>query len=146
MKVENLNIQDAVEDIHISEFGVFYFFKNFVIAEIHQGVIYNWDNAQDVIKAIDEHYGDNAKICYISNRINKYSINPTDWIKFYNSHSNNKLNGYAIVSYSKIGRINALIEKLFIKANFERFSNLYDAIEWSKNVNLKSLQVEVSPL
>lgn len=144
MKVENANIKDHIEDIHVSENGIYYFFKDFVIGEIHQGVIYTWESSQDDIKAINNHYGSEAKICYITNRINKYSIKPTDWIKFFNS--NDKLNGYAIVSYSKNGWINALIEKLFIKTKFERFSNLLEAIEWAKEVNLKSINVELSPL
>ena len=144
MKVENSNIKDHIEDIHVSENGIYYFFKDFVIAEIHQGVIYTWDSAQDIIQAAHEHYGENPNICYITNRVNKYSIKPTDWLKFFNTK--NKLNGYAIISYSKNGWINALIEKLFIKTKFERFSNLLDAIEWAKDVNLKSISVEVSPI
>ena len=144
MKVENSNIKDRIEDIHVSENGIYYFFKDYVIAEIHSGVIYTWDSAQDVIAAAKNHYGDNLNICYITNRINKYSINPTDWLKFFNTKNN--LNGYAIVSYSKNGWINALIEKLFLKTKVERFTNLPDAIEWAKDVNLKSILVEVSPL
>ena len=144
MKVENSNIKDKIEDIHVSENGIYYFFKDFIIAEIHQGVIYTWDSAQDIIQAAHEHYGDNPSICYITNRINKYSINPTDWIKFFNT--NNNLNGYAIVSYTKNGWVNALIELMFLKTKVERFSNLADAIDWAKDVNLKNLQVEVSPL
>lgn len=144
MKVENSNIKDPIEDIHVSENGIYYFFKDFIIAEIHQGVIYTWDSAQDIIQAAHEHYGENPSICYITNRVNKYSINPTDWLKFFNTK--NSLNGYAIVSYSKNGWINALIEKMFLKTNVERFSTLSDAIEWVKDVNLKSISVIVSPL
>lgn len=144
MKVENSNIKDPIEDIHIDEYGVYYFLKDYVIAEIHQGVIYAWDSAQEVIKAAHEHYGENLNICYITNRINKYSINPTDWLKFFNTKNN--LNGYAIVSYTKNGWINSLIEKMFLKTKVERFTNLSDAIEWAKDINLKSIPVEASPL
>lgn len=144
MKVENSNITDKLEDIHISDNGIYYFFKDYIIAEIHQGVTYTWESAQDVIKAAHDHYGENPDICYITNRINKYSINPTDWLKFFNTKNN--LNGYAIVSYSKNGWINALIEKMFLKTKVERFTNLSDAIEWAKDINLKSISVDVSPL
>ena len=144
MKIENSNIKDHIEDIHVSKYGVYYFFKDFVIGEIHQGVIYTWESAQDIIIAAHDHYGGNPNICYITNRVNKYSIKPTDWLKFFSTKNN--LNGYAIVSYSKNGWMNALIEKMFLKTKFERFSNLLDAIEWAKDVNLKSISVEVSPI
>lgn len=144
MKVENANIKDPIEDIHISEYGVYYFFKDYIIAEINQGVIYTWDSAQDVIQAARDHYGENYSISYITNRINKYSIKPTDWLKFFNTK--NTLNGYAIVSYTKYAWVNSLIEKMFMKTRVERFTSLLDAIEWAKEVNLKNMHVEVSPL
>ena len=144
MKVENSNIKDTIEDIHISKNGIYYFFKDYVIAEIHQGIIYTWDSAQDVIEAAHKHYGENHNICYITNRVNKYSINPLDWMKFFNTK--NSLNGYAIVSYTKNGWVNSIIEKMFLNTKVEQFSNLLDAIDWAKDVNLKCLPVEVSPL
>lgn len=144
VKVENSNIKDRLENIHISEYGVYFFYKDFVIGEIHQGVIYNWNSAQSVINAVYEHYGDNPRICYITNRINKYSINPTHWLKFF--ATKNKLNGYAIVNYTEKSWVNSLIEKLFLKTKVKQFSNLADAIEWTKEINLRSLPVAVSPL
>lgn len=144
MKVENSNIKDNIEEIHISEYGIYYFFKGYIIAEIHQGVIYNWDSGQDLIKAVYEHYGDNPSICYITNRVNKYSIKPTDWFEFFSAK--NKLNGYAIVNYSKNSWLNSLIEKMFVKTEVESFSNLIDAVNWVKDINLNNMQVEVSPL
>lgn len=144
MKVENSNIKDKIEDIHVSEHGVYYFFKDFIVAEIHQGVIYTWESAQDVIVAAKKHYGEKPNVCYITNRVNKYSVNPTDWLKFF--ATKNELNGYAIVSYTKNGWVNALIEKMFLKTRVERFDNLMDAIDWAKKVNLRNIEVEVSPL
>ncbi len=67
MKVENYNIKDSIEDIHVSKYGIFYFFKDNIIAETHQGVIYTWDSAQDLIEAADKHYGQDSNICYITN-------------------------------------------------------------------------------
>ena len=51
-----------------------------------------------------------------------------------------------LLAILKNGWVNALIELMFLKTKVERFSNLADAIDWAKNVNLKNLQVEVSPL
>jgi len=63
MRIEDSNLADFIEDIHISDNGTYYFFENFIIAEINEGVTYTWESAQDVIKAALEHYGENPSIC-----------------------------------------------------------------------------------
>ncbi|WP_299887983.1 hypothetical protein [uncultured Lacinutrix sp.] len=133
MRIADSNLADLIEDIHVSEYGNYYFFDDFIISEINEGVLYNWAAAQDAIEAAYKHYGENPSICYITNRVNNYSVKPLDWIKFFSSK--NKLNGYAIVSYTERGWVNAVVEKLFLKTRVERFFDLYDAISWAKKVN-----------
>lgn len=132
MKIEDSNLADFIEDIHISDNGTYYFFENFIIAEINEGVTYTWDSAQDVIKAVLEHYGENPSVSYITNRVNKYEVRPSHWLKFFkNSYF---INGYAIVSYTERGWINAILEKFFLSTKVEYFSNLYEAVEWAKKL------------
>ena len=133
MKITDTNLKELIEYVHVSKYGNYYFFKDFIVSEIKQGVIYNWEASQDAIEAAIEYYGENPSICYISNRVNQYSVNPIDWFKFFKSEKN--LNGYAIVSYTENGWINALIEKLFFSSKIERFNNLSEAIIWTKKVN-----------
>ncbi|QRM90686.1 hypothetical protein FG167_16060 [Lacinutrix sp. WUR7] len=134
MRIKDTDLKHYIESTHISEYGKYYFFEDFIISEIHEGVIYNWEASQDIIEAAEQYYGKNLPICYISNRVNKYSVNPIDWFKFFKSERN--LNGYAIVSYSENGWINAMIEKFFFASKMERFKNIEHAILWAKNVNL----------
>lgn len=136
MRIIESNLAEYIEDVHISEYGTFYFFKDFIISEIKQGVVYNWDAAQDAIQAAMEHYGENPSVCYISNRVNQYSVNAIDWYKFFKAEKT--LNGYAIVSYSEKGWVNALIEKLFFSSKIERFNKLEEAIHWAKEVNMEA--------
>ena len=136
MKITDTDLKNHIEYTHISEYGKYYFFKDFIISEINEEVIYNWEASQDIIEVATYYYGEDLPICYISNRVNKYSVNPIDWFKFFKSERN--LNGYAIVSYSDNGWVNAMIEKLFFTSKMERFKNLEHAINWAKNVNLKS--------
>jgi len=136
MKVENTKLVDDVEDILVSEHGVYYFFEEFIIAEIAEGYLYNWASAQEVIEVATKHYGENKSICYITNRVNNYSVNPTDWLKFFKGDYN--LNGYAIVTYTETGWFNAILEKLFFPKNFERFTNLHEAVNWCKQKNNES--------
>lgn len=101
MKVEDSNLIDQIKDIHISDNGRYYFFEDFIIAEINKDIVYTWESAQDVIEAAYNFYGQNISVCYITNRVNQYSINPSDWLKFFKA--DHPLNGYAIVSESEIG-------------------------------------------
>lgn len=128
IRIKDAKLDHLIEDIHVSKYGVYYFFKNFIISEINSDVVYTWSEAQDAIAAAYKHYGDNPSICYISNRVNDYSVKPTDWLKFFKQNS---LKGYAVVTHSKKGFHNVIIEKLFIKSKVEYFDNLFDAIEWA---------------
>ncbi len=137
MTIKDSNLAYEIEDIHLSPKGNFYFFNNFVVSEIHEGVHYTWEDAQDVIEAYVKHYG-KVPITYVSNRINEYSVRPQDWSKFVKSGY--KLHAYVVVSYNKRSWLNALLEKAFLNTTVERFTDLTEAIEWAKvnsNHNLK---------
>lgn len=133
MRVKDSNLTEHILDVHISDNGIYYFFDGFIIAEINQGITYTWESAQDIIKAAYEFYGENISICYITNRVNEYAVNPSDWLKFF--RDKNPLNGYAIVSQSEIGWVNSIIERMFLSTKVERFTDLYLAIEWAKEKN-----------
>ncbi|WP_452219774.1 hypothetical protein [Lacinutrix salivirga] len=143
MKIIDSNLANQIEDVHINDFGNYYFLKGIVIAEVKEGVIFNWEASQDIINAAIKHYGNDLKICYITNRVNAYSVNPVDWLKFFKSDYN--LNGYAIVTYTNTSWLNALVEKVFLSTKVKRFTSLYEAIDWAKqtnyNISLKKNQL-----
>lgn len=113
-------------------FGNYFLFEGFIVAEINEDIVYNWENhGKLVAEDVSNLYDHNGKdLIYITNRINNYSVKPTDWIKFYKHHYN--LKAYAIVSYSEKGIKNAILEKLFMSTKINRFISLDSAIEWAK--------------
>ncbi|QCE42674.1 hypothetical protein [Psychroserpens sp. NJDZ02] len=132
MKIINSTLANQIRDIHITDSGNFYFLDGIVISEINENVTYTWEEAQHVVDAIKQFYGPSNTIYYISNRVNTYSVKPSDWLNFLNG---SQLNGYAVVTRSENSWFNALMEKLFLKIEISRFDNLYHAIECAKNVN-----------
>lgn len=129
---------DVLHEINYS-FGNYYLFENFVIAEMHEGIIANWEqHGKQIINDINQFYTKNGdcteNIVYISNRINSYSVKPADWLKFYNN--NHSMKAYGIVSYNDTGFFNALLERLFIKSAFNRFGSLERAIDWAKTLSM----------
>ena len=109
-------------------FGNFYFFDKFIISEIYEGVHFTWDQGMQILELAHKHYGEDAKVAYISNRILSYSLHVQDWLKFFNRYNN--INALAIVTYSKIGLMNIVLEKIFTKAPIKKFQSLENAIDW----------------
>jgi len=124
--------RQAIHELEYS-FGTFYLFDGFVVGEINAGVTFTWDNhGKKVANDISELYDSNGEnIIYISHRINDYSVVPTDWMKFF-KYGKFKLKGYLVVSYTKIGYTNSLLEKLFFNTKLIRFTSLDKAIDWAK--------------
>ncbi|WP_452227794.1 MULTISPECIES: hypothetical protein [unclassified Lacinutrix] len=135
MRITDTNLKELIEDTHVFEHGVYYFFKDFIVSEVNEGVDYNWGITQGVVTLAKNYYGKDAPICLISNRINQYSINPLGWHNFFKT--GRKLNGLAVVTYTKNARANVAIEMLFFNSKLERFHSIFEAINWVKEVNLQ---------
>lgn len=125
---------EAIHELNYS-FGNYYLFDCFIIAEVNEDVIFTWENhGKRVTEDLTNLYDNNGQdFVLITHRINAYSVMPTDWIKFF-THSY-KLKGYAIVSYTKAGFLNASLEKMFMKTHVKRFKSLENAIEWAKEIS-----------
>ena len=109
-------------------FGNFYLCETFYISEIYEGVHFNWDCAHQLADLLEEYYGKDARIGWISNRLNSYSIEPQSWVKFHENY--NFLFAGAIVTYDDVNYINATIEKKFSKLKIKRSISLEQAILW----------------
>lgn len=127
--VREIDYFKNIREIRECDFGVFYFFDGLVISEIKEGVVFNWYMAKKIIDIAYEIIGKDKPIAYISNRINDYSVVPTDWLKFYKNR--HKLEFYSVVAYNKGGLSSIVLEKMFFKNNIRQFSDLENAIKWS---------------
>ncbi|MFD1162449.1 MULTISPECIES: hypothetical protein [Hwangdonia] len=113
-------------------FGNIYIFNGFVVSEINQGQIINWDNqAKLIVDDVSAFLGTNgADVIYISNRINSYSVVALDWLKFF-KHSYT-LKAYCIVSPNKTVTLNGMIERLFYTKNIKHFNTIFEAVNYVK--------------
>ncbi|HLV15257.1 MAG TPA: hypothetical protein VKY41_08760 [Xanthomarina sp.] len=129
MKFENSKYFKLLRNSKIEfSFGNFFFLDNFIISEVNEGVHFSWDKIEMVISAIAEHYGDDFKVAFLSNKINSYSIEPQLWIEFYNEY--NFIIASALVTYNELSYKNATMEKHFSKKSVKRCTNLDEGIEW----------------
>ena len=114
------------------DFGQFYFFNKFIIAEMNYGIHLDWSKIQKMVDAIILHYGANFKIGYISNKTNSYSYEPTLWDTFYKNYD--FIIASVSVCNSDLDYFNATMEKHFSKKSLKRTENLEDSISWVLNL------------
>ncbi|GAA4235933.1 hypothetical protein GCM10022291_19060 [Postechiella marina] len=114
-------------------FGTIFIFKGFVVSEINKGISFSWENhAKKVVEDISMFLGTNGNdLVYISNRVNSYSVVPSDWLKFIkNTYA---LQEYCIVSDKETTKLSWLVENLFFNKKIKRFNCIYTAINWVHN-------------
>lgn len=123
------------------DFGDFYLYDQFIIAEFNDGEVVSWEGMGKIlVEDIRDIYGSQSKeLIYISNRVNNYSVIPSDWIKF--KRNNGTIKGYGIISYSNRSYLNALLEKLFINTKLRFFDSLESAISWACQIQRCSTHI-----
>ena len=130
----------AIHEINYS-FGDFYLFDTFIVGEIHENVHISWkDHGKMIAEELSNLYDNNGKdLVYISNRANDYSLVPTDWKKFFKLSYN--LKAYGIVSYTKTGYFNAMLERMFVNTKLRWFNSLEEAIAWVDQISNTDVMV-----
>jgi len=115
--------------ITLDKIGSFYFYDNFIVSEINEGVIIDLDIIlQFTFKHTKKYFPPNVPFVFISNRINSYSLNPTIHYETAKVLKNTK--GYAVVAYDDINKKVAKLEMAFLKIPTKIFNSLDDAIKW----------------
>ncbi len=113
-------------------FGDFYFLETFFIAELNEGVHFDWENVIEVMSEVITFYGKSVKLAYLSNRVNSYSMDPHSWEKVRKKYD--IIIASAIVYYNDFTFMNATLEKKFSKRSIKRCLSLDEAIEWVLNL------------
>ncbi|QLG45527.1 hypothetical protein [Costertonia aggregata] len=137
---ETQYFHEAIHEINYA-FGTYFLFDGFVVAEINEDEICTWEtHGKKIVEDLTHLYDNNGKdFVYITHRIHTYSLKPADWLKFI--ENGYKLKGYGIVTYTQLGFLNAILEKLFINTQFKRFKSLDNAISWAKMLSKDKLMV-----
>ncbi len=128
-RVTDLDFFKNIREIREFEFGIFYYFEGLVISEMKEGVTMNWNMAQKAVAAAHEIFGEDKPLAYISNRINKYYVVPSDWAKFYKHR--HQLSFYSVVGDTKGSFASLVLERMFFQNSIKQFSDLEEAVEWS---------------
>ena len=126
------NLPDGVEllDTLETELNTVYFYPRMVVSEAREGVTISYKTGFSILLKILR-IGSFKKCVYISNRINSYSVNPTDY-KYLNKIPS--LAAIAIVAPTESARQNAELEKKFFNGKIEVFETILDAYHWTQKM------------
>ena len=139
-RVKDLPYFKKIREVREFEFGVFYYFDGLVISEIQEGVCFDCNLAKGAVAAAKEIFGEETPIAYISNRINSYTVVPTEWLKFYKNR--HQLSYYSVVGSTQGSFASIVLEKMFFKESLRQFNDLEAAVTWS----LDRIKEEKEPL
>ncbi|WP_372920032.1 hypothetical protein [Salegentibacter sp.] len=106
------------------------FYNGYVISKVKEGVIFEDNHVEQILNLCNEVF-DSRSFVYISNRKEAYNVNP---LIYSNLRHLEKLAGIAIVNYELMGVKTAHFEKQFSPLPFDIFTNMDEAIAWSKSL------------
>ncbi|WP_179345159.1 hypothetical protein [Winogradskyella ursingii] len=105
-------------------------YDNYLIVEMSEGVTVTPEKNEFLVDLVNKYYA-NEPFVYITHRVNSYAVDPQVYLQ---TSKIENLKGFAVVSKDYKAKVNAEIEKMFLKKPFEIFSNLDEAITWSKKL------------
>ena len=114
----------------IFSFGTVVIKDNIAIAEMNPEVSIDMDEAIELYDFC-ESYFKGKPYAYLSRRINSYSINPLIHLNLTDKYN---VRALAVITDTKIGNVNACIEKHFFTKPFGIFKTEESAIEWINNI------------
>lgn len=125
-----------VKDFYQNDAADVYLYDKFAVVEVKEGQTLSYANGFTLLVKGLRIIGTKPWI-YISNRVNSYSVVPTDY-KYLNKVPT--LKGLAIVSSEKSELNNAHLEKAFFKKPFKIVDSLNSALAWGTEILAESKQ------
>jgi|GEM_PF-5816420 len=118
----NLNIQ-KIRQIDSADL---YFMDKIVIVEIKLHTILGKIQVNNILETIASELPDLSQVNYISNKVEAYSIKPTEFTMIREKIDIFKT--YAAVAYEKNGMTNLVFERMFLKKPIVSYNTLQEAV------------------
>ena len=130
MTVKNSPLAAKANYIYNLKSGDLYFFDDFLISEVHEGVMVMYKDSLEVLNLVHKHFGFTKPYGLISHRLNSYSVNLSDLLPIAGEFG--LLVANAVVAYTDFALKNFELEKRVLKLKGKSFNNMESAIEWTK--------------
>tara|TARA_R110002073_G_scaffold17446_5_gene65699 strand:- start:25065 stop:25478 length:414 start_codon:yes stop_codon:yes gene_type:complete len=136
MTIKESTLSNDAISIVETKFGVLFFFKDYLITEIFEGMIVGKKEFTEIFDLCMDIYGPNKPFGIVSHRLFPYSVNLFELIPI--SSRFNSVVANSVVAYTDISMKNFELEKRLLKFKGKFFNNLDSAINWVKKEVEKS--------
>ncbi len=130
MTIKDSTLASEANYVYNLKSGDLYFYDDYLISEVHEGVIVMYNDSLEVLNLVHKHYGFKKPYGLISHRFNSYSVNLSDLLPI--AHEFGLLVANAVVAYTNMALKNFELEKRVLMLKGESFDNMEDAIKWTK--------------
>jgi hypothetical protein len=130
MTIKDSALASKANYVYNLKSGDLYFYDDYLISEVHEGVTVMYKDSLEVLNLVHKHYGFKKPYGLISHRLNSYSVNLSELLPI--AHEFGLLVANAVVAYKEISLKNFEIEKRVLMLKGESFSNMDEAIKWTK--------------
>jgi len=129
MTIVDSSIKSLVKKVHMLKAGPVYIFDNFIATEFYEGATVDYDCIIALYGLLDAYSTPQKPFSIISNRINSYAINTSDFMKAY-ALSDKKYPSAVVTTTEKGLKMSKFLKKL-LNCNSQTFSNLDSATHWA---------------
>ena len=119
------------------EFAQLFFFKDYVISQLNEGVVLDKQKHVVLVKALSDYYKGQPYV-YIGYRVHEYNVNPMVYIE---SRTISNLAGICIVTPFKKDEKTARFESNFYEKEFYVCAQLEEGINWALKI-IKELHLK----
>lgn len=130
MQIKDTPLREQAISIVETKFGVLYFFKDFLITEIFEGMTLGKREFQKIFELCDDCYNQNKPFGIISHRIHSYAVNVFELVPIAKKFEMVVAN--AVVAYTDISLKNFELEQQILGFKGKFFNNLDSSITWIK--------------
>jgi len=109
------------------DFAHFELYEHYLVATIHEGVIFDTPELHELIDVFNKHYY-NRPFGFISNRKNDYTINPNCYAE--TKTFDLKIVGIATLCYSQFNYDNAIFGGRFYDWPHKAFFTMHECVTW----------------
>jgi len=131
--MKNLEKNELIDLETIDKIGTFYFYDNFMISEINEGVAVSFELVMEMTNNFTKKiYSKNKPFVFITNRINSYSVDPTIHLKTKEILPNTK--GFAVITYDDMNKEIAKLEQFFLEIPTVIVNSVEEAVNWANEI------------
>lgn len=128
MNIKDITLSEEPQSIYHLDIGTLTVFSTFLVAELKEGISISFDDGQELITIIYDHFGRSGNFGLICNRVQSFSLIPTNTNQIATLFEQNPK--VAIINYTTLDQLSAKFEGTYWPFEVALFDDLSEGIAW----------------